>query len=56
MCRLKTRRSATHGTKNLYNNTATPDQMRDYAKKIMGDYLKDYEPASDDESLRQSDE
>ena len=30
--------------------------MRDYAKKIMGDYLKDYEPASDDESLHQSDE
>lgn len=49
-------KAATHGTKNLYNNTATPDQMRDYAKKIMGDYLKDYEPASDDESLRQSDE
>ncbi|MBQ8508800.1 MAG: CapA family protein [Clostridia bacterium] len=32
-------KAATHGTKMLYNSPATPDDMRNFAKKIMGDFL-----------------
>ena len=35
--------AATHGTKNLYGSSATPDDMRKFAQKIMGDYLVNYE-------------
>lgn len=33
--------ASTHGTKNLYKSPATPDDMRRFAIKIMGDYLSD---------------
>lgn len=29
----------THGTKNLYNSYASPEDMRAYAEKILGDYI-----------------
>lgn len=31
--------AATHGTKNLYNSSATPDDMKRFAEKIMGEYI-----------------